>query len=144
MISEVLDGTLRPRAIWPRGTGRRATRRSPSSARAAPLEYPLIEEEVARRQAATRSTSRRRLAHAAALARPARLGAYVVAALTVDGTTAGCSTPTPTPAAGRSTSSIARSSARYCEGLAGVFERAVLRETLQPAPQRAAVGGRSG
>jgi DNA-binding CsgD family transcriptional regulator len=97
-----------------------------------PLEYPSIEDEVAQRQ-------RTELVHArAARSRPARRLAdvldwdsYVVAALVVQGSTVGL-LHADACATGRALDALdVEVASRYAEGLAGVFERAVLREMLQ-------------
>jgi DNA-binding CsgD family transcriptional regulator len=133
LISEVLDGGLIPRAVW--------SREDPSGAqgalaelRRAPimLEYPLIEEEVSRRQH-TEIVS----VGAAGSRAPQRLReslgwqVYVVAALTVDGKTVGL-LHADAAASGRALDDLDREVVlRFSEGLAGVFERAVLRDTLR-------------
>ena len=97
-----------------------------------PLEYPSIEDEVARRQGteivqakAVRSRASRRLTE--------MLGwdSYVVTALVVQGNTVGLLHADAASAAGPLDTLHAEVAARYAEGLAGVFERAVLREMLQ-------------
>ncbi len=133
MIGEVLDGTLRPRAIWSREDRPGAAaalaelQRTPLA-----LEYPLIEEDVARRQGAELVT-----VGAARSRTPSRFAqllgweSYVVAALIVDGTTAGL-VHADAHDSSRALDELDREVvARYCEGLTGVFERAVLRETLR-------------
>ena len=97
-----------------------------------PLEYPSIEDEVARRQGAEvvqatapRSRASRRLTDV--------LGwhSYVVTALVVQGNTVGLLHADSPTAAGPLDGLHAEVAARYAEGLAGMFERAVLREMLQ-------------
>ena len=99
---------------------------------AIPLEYPSIEDDVARRQGteivlakSTRSRASRHLSEA--------LGwdSYVVTALVVQGNTVGLLHADASGAAGPLDALHAEVAARYAEGLAGVFERAVLREMLQ-------------
>ena len=97
-----------------------------------PLEYPSIEDEVARRQGteivrakATRSRASRRLTQVLAWDR------YVVSALVVQGNTVGLLHADAAAGAGPLDALHAEVVARYAEGLAGVFERAVLREMLQ-------------
>jgi len=98
------------------------------------LEYPLVEDEVARGQRTqiveargARSRGARRLAEV--------LGwdSYVVAALVVQGNTVGLvHGDAGAGATGRPLDALdAEVVSRYAEGLAGVFERAVLREMLQ-------------
>jgi DNA-binding CsgD family transcriptional regulator len=99
------------------------------------LEYPSIEDEVARRQRtevvqarATRSRAARRLSEVL------DWDGYVVAAVVVQGNTVGL---LHADAPGRAHGADALDAldvevlSRYAEGLAGVFERAVLREMLQ-------------
>jgi LuxR family transcriptional regulator, regulator of acetate metabolism len=133
LISDVREGQLFTHALW--------IGEDPSAARTVleklggrpiRLDYPLIEEEVARRQGAeivdvlaarTRATAR--------LADVLGWERYVVAALTVHGSTIGLLHADATTS-GRTLDVVDREvAAHYTEGLAGVFERAVLRETLQ-------------
>ena len=111
-----------------------ARRRRSESSRGRPirLEYPLVEDEVARGQ-------RTEIVHArAARSRGARrlidvLGwdSYVVAAVVVQGVTVGLLHGDALDS-GRPLDSLDLEVASlYAEGLAGVFERAVLREMLQ-------------
>lgn len=133
LIGEVLDNYLEPRSIWSRHDPERAARSFEQLARApARLEYPLVEDEVARSQ-------RTELVHvgAARSRAPHRLteilgwDAYVVAALTVQGTTVGLLHADAT-ASGRALDALdAEVAAHYADGLTGAFERAALRETLQ-------------
>jgi LuxR family transcriptional regulator, regulator of acetate metabolism len=130
LISEVDDGTLRPRSVWSRnGT---ATPLADLGQSPLKLEYPLIEEEVVRRQSAELVlVAKARSRTPARLARVLGWDRYVVAAVTVDGTTAGVLHADATDS-GRVLDELDREvAALYCEGLAGVFERAVLRETLR-------------
>ncbi len=133
LIGEVRRDSLWARAIWsvehPEGPAAvlEELRRTPIR-----LEYPLVEDEVARRQRteivqarATRSRAARRLVDL--------LGwdSYVVAALVVQGKTVGL-LHADTSASARSLDSLdVEVASRYAEGIAGVFERAVLREMLQ-------------
>jgi LuxR family transcriptional regulator, regulator of acetate metabolism len=131
LISEVLDGNLTARAIWARDAPAVAQaalaelRRTPIV-----LEYPLIEEEVSRRRHA--ETVR---VNSAGSRTPGRLAevlhwdCYVVAPLAVDGKTVGLLHADG--GSGRPLDDLHREvAARYGEGLAGAFQRAVLRETL--------------
>jgi DNA-binding CsgD family transcriptional regulator len=130
VISEVVDGVLRPRSVWTRnGTPDSLTELEQSPLK---LEYPLIEEEVVRRQSAELVlVANARSRAPARLARLLRWDRYVVAALTVDGTTAGL-LHADAADTGRPLDELDREvAALYCEGLAGVFERAVLRDTLR-------------
>jgi DNA-binding CsgD family transcriptional regulator len=139
-FGRVLIGDVRPeglhvRVVWsaedPAGAAAALDelRRAPVS-----LEYPSIEDEVARRQRteivrarAARSRAARRLTEV--------LGwdAYVVTALVVQGKTVGLLHADIGAAPGKRTPDAldAEVAARYAEGLSGVFERAVLREMLQ-------------
>jgi DNA-binding CsgD family transcriptional regulator len=130
LISEVGDGILRPRSVW----SRNGTPTSLAELEQPPLklEYPLIEEEVVRRQSADLVVVASARSRAPArLARVLGWDRYVVAALTVDGSPAGLLHADATDS-GRALDELDREIAElYCEGLAGVFERAVLRETLR-------------
>jgi LuxR family transcriptional regulator, regulator of acetate metabolism len=94
------------------------------------LEYPLVEQEVASRQtvaivevAAARSRAAARLVDALGWER------YVVAALAVGGSTVGL---VHADAGARPLDAVdVEVMGRFTEALAGVFERAVLRETLR-------------
>ena len=132
LISEVGGGVLRPRAIWsgddPVGAGQALLelQRRPIA-----LEYPLIEDEVAARQRVSLVDVRRSRSRAAPrLAQVLGWSAYAVAPLAVHGTTMGL-VHADTTAAGRPLDDLdAEVAASFAEGLSGVFERAVLRETL--------------
>jgi DNA-binding CsgD family transcriptional regulator len=96
------------------------------------LEYPSIEDEVARHQRteivrarASRSRAARRLADVL------DWDGYVVAALVVQGNTVGLLHADAGGDGGVPDRLDAEVASRYAEGLAGVFERAVLREMLQ-------------
>ena len=133
MLGEVRGGALFVRAVWsatdPAGAAAalEELRREPVA-----LEYPSIEDEVARRQRTevvqargTRSRAARRLSEV--------LGwdGYVVAAVVVQGNTVGL-LHADAFAAERALDALdVEVVSRYAEGLAGVFERAVLREMLQ-------------
>lgn len=133
MLGEVRGDELHVRALWS-GQDPDAGAVALEELRRAPirLEYPSIEDEVARRQRtevvrarASRSRAARRLA--------AVLGwdGYVVSALVVQGNTVGL-LHADAGADGRVPDELdAEVASRYAEGLAGVFERAVLREMLQ-------------
>jgi DNA-binding CsgD family transcriptional regulator len=133
MIGEVRGDSLHARAIWSDedSDGAEAAleelRRAPVR-----LEYPLTEDEVTRHQRTeivqtrtTRSRAARRLTDL--------LGwdSYVVAALVVQGKTVGLLHADATAGDRRLDQLDAEVLSRYAEGLAGVFERAVLREMLQ-------------
>jgi LuxR family transcriptional regulator, regulator of acetate metabolism len=133
ILGEVRGDELHVRALWSGEDPDAATtaleqlRRTPVR-----LEYPSIEDEVARGQRtelvearAPRSRANRRLAEV--------LGweGYVVTALVVQSNAVGLLHADAT-AGGRLPDALdAEVATRYAEGLAGVFERAVLREMLQ-------------
>jgi LuxR family transcriptional regulator, regulator of acetate metabolism len=133
MLGEVRGGALHARAISSAhdpalaATALEQLRRAPIA-----LEYPSIEDEVARRQRtevvlarATRSRAARRLSEVL------DWDGYVVAAVVVQGHTVGL-LHADAFATGRALDALdAEVVSRYAEGLAGVFERAVLREMLQ-------------
>jgi DNA-binding CsgD family transcriptional regulator len=135
LIGEVGPEGLRARSLWSADDPGWAAR-ALEELRPEPiaLEYPSIEDEVARRQRteivqarAARSRAARRLT--------AVLGwdSYVVTALVVQGQTVGLLHADTGPGeAARALDELdAEVATRYAEGLAGVFERAVLREMLQ-------------
>jgi len=133
LISEVVDGRLVPLAIWDGADQAQADAALPELAQAAiRLEYPLLEYEVARRRTAevveVASAGARTPAPLAQ-----RLGweSYAVAALAVGSTTIGLLHADATHS-GRAVDGLdGEVVGRYAEGLAGVFERAVLRHTLE-------------
>jgi LuxR family transcriptional regulator, regulator of acetate metabolism len=135
LIGEVDVNGLRARSLWSDSDPAAAAaaleelRRAPVA-----LEYPSIEDEVARRQRTEivrardgRSRAVRRLTGV--------LGwdSYVVAAVVVQGQTVGLlHADAGHGASARALDELdAEVATRYAEGLAGVFERAVLREMLQ-------------
>jgi DNA-binding CsgD family transcriptional regulator len=133
VLSEVRGDALVVRSMWSVEGSEVATARL-KKLRTSPirLEYPLVEDEVARGQRTQIVQARGARSRGAK-----RLGdvlgwdSYVVAALVVQGATVGllhgdaCLT-------GRTLDSLdVEIVTRYAEGLAGVFERAVLREMLQ-------------
>jgi DNA-binding CsgD family transcriptional regulator len=133
MLGEVQGGELRVRAVWSATDSAGAAAALEELRRAPiPLEYPSIEDEVARRHRTeivqargTRSRAARRLRDV--------LGwdGYVVAALVVQGNTVGL-LHADAGLTGRTLDALdSEVVSRYAEGLAGVFERAVLREMLQ-------------
>ncbi len=131
LIGEVRENGLHTMALWSDsgldGAALEELRRAP-----VPLEYPSIEDEVARRPrteivvaGAARSRAARRLADVL------RWEEYVVTAVVVQGQTVGL-LHADTPGTARSLDALdAEVAARFAEGLAGVFERAVLRDMLQ-------------
>ena len=133
LISEVGERLLRASAIWSRDdqagsdAALAALRREPLA-----LEYPLIEDEVAARQRVEIVDVARSRARAAP-AFTAVLGwsSYVVAPLAVHGKTVGL-LHADAGAGGRKLDALdAEVAGSFAEGLSGVYERAVLRETLQ-------------
>jgi LuxR family transcriptional regulator, regulator of acetate metabolism len=133
LIGEVREDGLHARALWSDSGGADATleelRRAP-----VPLEYPTIEDEVARRPRteivdarAARSRAARRLTEVL------EWEEYVITALVVQGNTVGLlHADAGAASGGRALDPLdAEIAARYAEGLTGVFERAVLRDMLQ-------------
>jgi DNA-binding CsgD family transcriptional regulator len=133
VLSEVRGDALVVRSMWS-VEGSEVVAAALEKLRTSPirLEYPLVEDEVARGQRTQIVQARGARSRGAQ-----RLGdvlgwdSYVVAALVVQGATVGllhgdaCLT-------GRTLDSLdVEIVTRYAEGLAGVFERAVLREMLQ-------------
>ncbi len=115
------SGRARPRPCW-----------TSSGARPIVLEYPLIEAETARRQAVTAV-----YVATAGSRTPPRLAdvlgwdAYVVGSLVVDGHVVGL-LHADAHHSGRALDDLdVEVVARFGEGLAAAFERAVLRDTLQ-------------
>ena len=133
LLGEVRGDELHPRVLWS-GRDPEAAAAALEALRRAPirLEYPSIEDEVVRRQrteivrsGAPRSRAARRLAEVL------DWDGYVVTALVIQGTTVGL-LHADASVAGRVPDALdVEVTARYGEGLAGVFERAVLREMLQ-------------
>jgi DNA-binding CsgD family transcriptional regulator len=133
LIGEVREDGLHAHALWSAEDPQAAAgalqelRRAPI-----PLEYPSIEDEVSRRprtEIVDVRASRSRAARG--LAEILEWEEYVVTALVVQGNTVGL-LHADAPGAARSLDRLdAEVAARYSEGLAGVFERAVLREMLQ-------------
>jgi LuxR family transcriptional regulator, regulator of acetate metabolism len=132
LISEVLDASLRPSAIWAREDPAAAQsalatlRRSPVK-----LEYPLLEAElVSRPRAELVDVGSARSRTPLALVETFGWDSYVVAALAVGAHTVAL-LHADRSASRRPLEALDRElAARFSEGLAGVFERAVLRETL--------------
>jgi DNA-binding CsgD family transcriptional regulator len=133
LISEVHDRTLQARTIWAQDRKDDALQ-ALAVLKDAPirLEYPLIEDDVAaRQQLEIVDVQALRSRAAGKLVTTLGWDAYVVAALTVQGTTVGL-LHADTMASGRPLDAVdAEVVRRFAEGLSGVFERAVLRETLQ-------------
>jgi DNA-binding CsgD family transcriptional regulator len=133
LISETFDGELQPLAVWD-------TTDQPSAeellvrlqGRPLRLEYPLIEAEIVRhRRAELVSVGGSRARATGRLAEAWGWRSYVVAALTAQGETIGLLHADAT-ASGRTMDALDREVAgKYAEGLSDVFERAVLRHTLE-------------
>jgi DNA-binding CsgD family transcriptional regulator len=132
LISEVVDRSLRASAVWSRDD-QAGSEAALAALRGQPLalEYPLIEDEVAARQRVEIVDVARSRARAAP-GFTAVLGwsSYVVAPLAVHGQTVGLLHADG--GGGRELDALdAEVAASFAEGLSGVFERAVLRETLR-------------
>jgi DNA-binding CsgD family transcriptional regulator len=133
VISEVIDGRIVPLAIW---DGEDQAAADAALAELEPavmqLEYPLLEHEVARRHVADVVSVQAAGARTPApLARVLGWESYAVAALTIAGDTIGL---LHADAARRGRAADALDGevvARYAEELSGVFERVVLRHTLE-------------
>lgn len=136
VISEVVESRLYPLAIWQRSGQERAdaalAELTGSSEEAVRLEYPLLEYEVARhRTPEVVAVSAAGARTPALLARVFGWESYAVAALAVGGNTIGLLHADATQS-GRAMDGLdGEVVGRYAEGLAGVFERAVLRHTLE-------------
>jgi DNA-binding CsgD family transcriptional regulator len=134
LIGEVRHDGLHARALWSRDdpAGAAAALKELRSGPVA-LEYPSIEDEVARRPRAEIVTARSGRSRAARrLFDVLGWEEYVVTAIVVQGATVGLLHADAPGLAGRFLDELdAEVAARYAEGLAGVFERAVLREMLQ-------------
>jgi LuxR family transcriptional regulator, regulator of acetate metabolism len=133
MLGEVRASELHVRAVWSEKDPEAAAAALDQLRRASvPLEYPSVEDEVARRQRT--EIVRARVPRSRAARRLAEVldwDGYVVTALVVQGQTVGLLHADAT-ASGRVPDVLdAEVAFRYAEGLAGVFERAVLREMLQ-------------
>jgi DNA-binding CsgD family transcriptional regulator len=133
LISEVVDGRLAPLTIWD-GTDQAAADGALAelAQTAIRLEYPLLEYEVARRHApAVVVVADAGARTPAPLAQRLGWESYAVAALAVGSTTIGL-LHADAIHSGRSVDSLdGEVVQRYAEELAGVFERAVLRHTLE-------------
>ncbi len=132
LISETADGRLRPLTIWSAEDPDAAARALAGLGQETiALAYPLLEREVARGSGArVVSVAGAGARTPAALARAMGWSAYAVAALTIGGETIGLLHADRT--GGRPLDALdAEVAGRYAEGLAGVFERAVLRHTLE-------------
>ena len=132
MVSRVADGALVPVDVWSSGTDPE-TGDAPAAlvGRSLPLAYPLVEAEVAQRRDATIVPASEAGARSIAVLRDT-LGwdGYVLAAIEIEGATAGLLH------AGRSTAAPPLDeidlelATVYADGLGQVFERAVFRGAL--------------
>jgi len=131
LIGEIRRDGLHARALWSEDDPAAAVA-ALKELRTGPvaLEYPSIEDEVARRPRTEIVTARGARSRAARrLAEVLGWEEYVVTAIVVQGDPVGL---LHADAGGRSLDELdAEVAARYAEGLAGVFERAVLREMVQ-------------
>jgi DNA-binding CsgD family transcriptional regulator len=133
LISEVSDGRIVPLVIWDG-----ADQPAAAAALAAladttmPLEYPLLEVEVARHhEAAVVSVATAGARTPAPLARRLGWASYAVAAVVIAGETIGLLHADATASARTVDALDGEVAARYAEELSGVLERAVLRHTLE-------------
>jgi DNA-binding CsgD family transcriptional regulator len=135
LIGEVRDDGLHPRSLWIDGDPDGAAMALDELRRATiPLEYPTIEDEVARHPRTEIVDARAARSRAAGrLAQVLGWDEYVVTALVVQGNTVGLLHADAGPGSGgRALDPLdAEIAARYAEGVTGVFERAVLRDMLQ-------------
>jgi LuxR family transcriptional regulator, regulator of acetate metabolism len=133
LFSEVADARLQPLALWDRrGSDAAGTALEQLSESPVALEYPLLEYEVTRHQAPEVVIVPAAGARTPApLARTLGWSSYVVAALTAGGETVGLLHADAT-SSGRTVDALdAEVVGRYGEELSAVFERAVLRHTLE-------------
>jgi DNA-binding CsgD family transcriptional regulator len=133
VLSEVVDGRLVPLTIADGGDQGAADAALAELAQATiRLEYPLLEYEVARGHvAAVVSVPDAGARTPALLARSLGWASYAVAALVIGNTTIGL-LHADACRSGRTVDELdAEVAGRYAEELAGVFERAVLRHTLE-------------
>jgi DNA-binding CsgD family transcriptional regulator len=133
LISEVADGALAPLAIWA-GADQVAADVALEQLRARPiaLAYPLLEYEVVRHhraQVVVVSSAGARTP--SSLARHLGWESYAVAALTVRGETIGLLHADAALSSRAVDGLDAEVAGKFADGLSGVFERAVLRHTLE-------------
>ena len=132
LISEVTGGRIAPLTIWAGDRQAEADEALAELVQASmPLEYPLIEFEVARGHTAevvTVATAGARTP--APLARCLAWESYAVAALTIGGETIGLLHADAGDSARPLDPLDGEVVGRYADALSGVFERAVLRHTL--------------
>jgi len=135
LIGEVRSDGLHARSLWSDGDPDGAAAALEELRRApVPLEYPTIEDEVARRPRTEIVDARAARSRAAPrLTEVLGWKEYVITALVVQGNTVGLMHADAGPASGgRALDPLdAEIAARYAEGVTGVFERAVLRDMLQ-------------
>jgi DNA-binding CsgD family transcriptional regulator len=135
LIGEVREDGLHARALWSDSDSEGAAAALEELRGApVPLEYPSIEDEVARRPRTEIVDARAARSRAAGrLSQVFGWDQYVVTALVVQGNTVGLLHADGGPGfGGRTLDPLdAEVANRYAEGLTGVFERAVLREMLQ-------------
>lgn len=133
LVSQVQEGLMLPHALW-QSEPSRDDEAPLVTLRGSPirLDYPLIETEVARRQAPAIV-----LVQASGPRTPPQLAealdwqSYVVAALTLEGKTIGLLHADATNS-GRAVDALDQEIAsRYATGLASAFERVSLRQTLR-------------
>ncbi|HTP20965.1 MAG TPA: helix-turn-helix transcriptional regulator [Solirubrobacteraceae bacterium] len=134
MVSEVRGDGLVVRSVWSNSDVSGAATAALEELGRGPirLEYPIVEDEVARGQRTeivqervARSRGARRLIDVFGW------DSYVVAALVVQGVTVGMIHADGGVSGRRLDALDSEVASLYAEGLAGVFERAVLREMLQ-------------
>jgi LuxR family transcriptional regulator, regulator of acetate metabolism len=134
VVGEVREESLVVRSVWTGDEDSGIAAAALGELAGAPirLEYPLVEDEVARGQRTeivvdrvARSRGARRLMDAFGWE------SYVVAALVVQGNTVGLVHADSSISGRRLDALDVEVASLYAEGLAGVFERAVLREMLQ-------------
>ncbi|HEY1715663.1 MAG TPA: LuxR C-terminal-related transcriptional regulator [Solirubrobacteraceae bacterium] len=133
LLSEVVDGRLVPLAIAD-GSDQAAADAALASLGETTirLEYPLLEYEVSRTHvAAVVSVADAGARTPPALTRSLGWASYAVAALVVGSTTIGVLHADASHSGRPADGLDAEVAARYAEELAGVFERAVLRHTLE-------------
>jgi len=136
LVSEVVAGRLAPRSFWERDGGASAVEAVLSELRRATvaLEYPLIEHDVVRHRHAEIVVVEAVGPRAPAALRAAfGWSSYVVAAIVVEGETVGLlHADADAERSARELDAVdLEVAALYGEGLGEVFDRAVLRETLQ-------------
>lgn len=134
LIGEVRSDGLYARSLWSDGDPDGAAAALEELRRAPiPLEYPTIEDEVARHPRTEIVDARAARSRAAGrLTQVLGWEEYVVTGLVVQGNTVGLLHADAGPSGGRPLDPLdAEIAARYAEGVTGVFERAVLRDMLQ-------------